>query len=166
MKCLVCGKNYNDYECPRCGFPDLQLPLGKELEEARKKVQPKIDAHRAEFLKKIEVGIKVYYWKDQDGVLAADREEKCSFGSGSALYGKTVWLDQKFARVPEEKTLPIWLYIRVDGTEHERIVELPNLQEAQLQEIGLSMDNGFELCLMLRNDSGTPVYSNRFSLFD
>ena len=40
MKCLVCGKNYNDYECPRCGFPDLQLPLGKELEEARKKVQP------------------------------------------------------------------------------------------------------------------------------
>mgnify|MGYP000514819764 FL=1 len=151
---------------PRCGFPDLQLQLGKELQEARKKVQPKIDAYRAEFLKKIEVGIKVYYWKDQDGVLAAAREEKCSFGSGSALYGKTVWLDQKFARVPEEKTLPIWLYIRVDGTEHERIVELPNLQEAQLQEIGLSMDAGFELCLMMRNDSGTPVYSNRFSLFD
>ena len=112
------------------------------------------------------MGIKVYYWKDQDGVLAADREEKRSFGSGNALYGKTVWLDQKFARVPEEKTLPIRLYIRVDGTEHERTVELPNLQEAQLQEIGLSMDNDFGLCLMLRNDSGTPVYSKRFSLFD
>ena len=38
---------------------------------------------------------------------------------------------------------------------------LPNLQEAQLQEIGISMDQQLDFCMMLRNESGTPVYSEK-----
>lgn len=161
MKCLVCGKNYEDNECPRCGFPDLQMPLGEDLEEARKKVQPMIDTYRKSFLQKVEVGVKIYHWKDENGTLAVDHEEKRAFGSGNDIYGKTVWLDQKFARIPEEKKLPVRVYIRCDGDEREEEMPLPNLQEAQLQEIGISMDQQLDFCMMLRNESGTPVYSEK-----
>ena len=137
------------------------MPLGEDLEEARKKVQPMIDTYRKSFLQKVEVGVKIYHWKDENGTLAVDHEEKRAFGSGNDIYGKTVWLDQKFARIPEEKKLPVRVYIRCDGDEREEEMPLPNLQEAQLQEIGISMDQQLDFCMMLRNESGTPVYSEK-----
>ena len=165
MKCLVCGKVYEDNDCPRCKFPNIQIPLDG-MEEKRKALQPTIDAYRKKFLPKIEVGVVIYHWKDDNGTLAVEREERRSFGTGDALYGKMVWLDQKFARVPEEKTLPIRTYIRMNGEEREEMLQLPNLQEAQLQEIGISMDEAFDLSLHLRNGEGTPVCSEKTPLFE
>lgn len=167
MKCLVCGTSFEGSECPCCGFPDVQIFCDRK--EAIKHLQPEIEKHRKQFLKKVEVGITIFHHKDDHGKLALDREEKRSFGTCDTLYQKDiVWLGQKFSRDKDRDVLPVELYIRCNGKEQKRTVKLPNLFEAELQEIGISMDEELNLCLHLRNRTrtGTPVHSAKIPLFD
>lgn len=166
MKCLVCSKIFEGNKCPRCEFPNIQIPGGpEEYEAGLEALKPMIEQRRRAFLEGIDVGIVIYHWKDQDGAIVEDREETVSFGRGDELRQREVWLDRKFARIPDEPSLPLRVAISVGGKKREEALDIPNLLEAELQEIGIAMDEEFNICLMLRNESGTPTKSRPIPLF-
>jgi hypothetical protein len=163
MKCLVCGKVYEGSECPRCQFPDVQLPGDRE--KALANLKPSIDAYRTTFLQSIKVALVIYRWKDQDGTVILDHEDHIPLGSGYELTQSEQWLSEKFARIPEAKQLSVTIRVTsAEGTQ-TKTIQVPNLQRAELQQLGAQMDDNCNIRLLLRNDTDSPVKSEFVPLF-
>ncbi|MCD8086521.1 MAG: hypothetical protein LUF28_09435 [Clostridiales bacterium] len=136
-------------------------------EAGLKTLQPMIKAHRKEFLNRFQVGVTACYWKDRDGKLVLDREERIPVGTGAELMNGEVWLPQKFARIPDVPELQVRVYI--DNAERHREVQvhLPNLMGRELQELGMKVvmaDLECKLVLLLRNSTEGPVASDGIAL--
>ncbi len=166
MECLVCGKIYEGGECPRCQFPDVQIPgLPEERERAIAKLKPAIDAYRTTFLQTISVDIVCYHWKDRDGQVVLECEKRIPLGKGTELLQREKWLSQKFARIPDQKQLPVTLCITAGESTTRKTVTIPNLQRAELQQIGAEMNQDCKIRLLLRNDTDKPTCSKFVPLF-
>lgn len=152
MKCVVCGKEFNDNSCPVCQFPVIKFP--GDPTEGMRAMKHKIDAFRDHFLSQVSVGIVTYTWKDGDGMIVLDKENELDFGTGTQLYNGVCWISQKFARIPDVKSLDIQLSVHHNGSKSGRKVTLPNLFETELQEIGAALDENLNIQLILRNASG------------
>ena len=166
MKCVVCGKEHSaPSECPVCRFPVIRFP-GDPV-EGMKAMKPQIDSYRAKFLETVDVSIVVYKWKDENGYIVEDSHSNLSFGSGTDLYGNQRWIPQKFARIPEEKSLTVEVLVKYGDTHLTQKHSIPNLMESELQECGASLDEDMNICFMLRNDSHQENYtsSNKVPLF-
>ena len=74
VTCLVCGKQYETGDCPRCKFPDVQIP-GMEREQAIVQLKPVIEASRKAFLETVRVEVISYRWKDRNGTIVLDRKD-------------------------------------------------------------------------------------------
>ena len=162
MKCIVCGKDYEKGNCPVCGFPKIEFP--GDPEQGLRDMKPAIDAYRDDFLSQVSIGIIAYQWKDDNGSIVMDRSERVQIGTGKELLGTTKWLAEKFARIPDEENLQVSLSIQAKGRSEERSVSIPNLKEAELQELGATVDGGLNIQLLLRNSSGT-TQSEKMPLF-
>ena len=162
MKCIVCGKDYEKDKCPVCSFPKIEFPA--DPEKGLREMKPAIDAYRDDFLGLVNIGVIAYQWKDDNGVIAMDRSERIQIGTGKELREHTVWLDEKFARIPDEETLRLSLSVQVNGKTEERSVSIPNLMEPELQEIGAAVDGALNIQLLLRNSSGS-AQSEKMPLF-
>ena len=136
MKCYVCGKQYEGNECPRCAFPAVEIP-NTTWEQGRQALAATITPSRAAFLKSVEVSLVIYHYRDENGVYVLDRE---------------------FARL-EGASFSVRLRLSVRGQTREELVELPNLKAAELQNIGICMDDQFNIRLKLRNASEMPTTS-------
>ena len=157
MKCYVCGKQYEGNECPRCKFPAVEIP-NTTWEQGREALAATITPFRTAFLDTIQASLIVYHHRDENGVYVLDREEAISLGNGAELYGKELWLDRNFARL-EDPTIRIRLRLTVRDNAREEQVELPNLKAAELQQVGIAMDETFNIHLKLRNTSEKPTCS-------
>lgn len=157
MKCYVCGKQYEGTECPRCGFPAVEVP-GASWEDARTALAATIEPFFQGFLDSISVSVTMLQHKDDNGVYVLDWEKPLILGTGKELYDRELWLDQEFARL-EEPTFSVRLNLTVRGKTRTEQVELPNLKAAELQNIGIAMDKQFNLRLKLRNTSEKPTAS-------
>ena len=157
MKCYVCGKQYEGNECPRCAFPAVEIP-NTTWEQGRQALAATITPSRAAFLKSVEVSLVIYHYRDENGVYVLDREESVCLGDGEKLYENEVWLDREFARL-EGASFSVRLRLSVRGQTREELVELPNLKAAELQNIGICMDDQFNIRLKLRNASEMPTTS-------
>ena len=154
MSCLVCYKPLGgNHTCPRCGFkpaPGIGNPV-----MVRKMLEEDAAIHRSAYLSQFDFGITCYHWKDQDGTYVASSTERLSFGTGDKLYDNIIWLDQEFARLPDEDELTIDVSVRQKGAPERTVsCRIPALKEALLQRVGLSLavredSNGKELCMML-----------------
>ena len=162
MKCIVCGKEHEADKCPVCNFPKIEFPA--DPERGLQAMKPAIDAYRDDFLGQVSIGVIAYQWKDDNGVIAMDRMERIPLGTGKELREGTKWLPEKFARIPDEEKLQVILLIQVNGKGEERSVSIPNLMEAELQELGASVDGDLNLQLLLRNSSGS-TQSEKIPLF-
>ena len=127
-------------------------------------MKPAIDAYRDDFLGQVSVGIIVYQWKDDNGVIVGNGSERLQIGTGKELRGSTRWLTEKFARIPDEEKLQVNLSVQVNGKGEERSVSIPNLKEAELQELGAVVDDALNIQLLLRNSSGS-TQSEKMPLF-
>ena len=162
MKCVVCRKEYEKGNCPVCNFPKIEFP--GDPEEGLRAMKPAIDAYRDDFLGQVSVGIIVYQWKDDNGVIVGNGSERLQIGTGKELRGSTRWLTEKFARIPDEEKLQVNLSVQVNGKGEERSVSIPNLKEAELQELGAVVDDALNIQLLLRNSSGS-TQSEKMPLF-
>lgn len=162
MKCVVCGKNFSGESCPACQFPVVHFPGNPE--EGMAAVKPQIEAYRAVFLSFVSVGVMTYTWKDQDGKLALQEKKELSFGGGNELYKNVRWLSQKFARVPEVESLKVDVVVHNKENVTRRVMQVPNLLDAQLQEVGIGINEDMSLQLYLRNENGVTK-SEAESLF-
>ena len=166
MKCVVCGKDHDEHNCPICKFPKIvNLSEGND-EEALDAIREMVERKRKQFLKGLTMGIVTYHWKDDGGELKVEREELLTVGDGLSLYQGTAWCDQKFARVEDADFIPV--QVTVKGDNFERVVELeiPNLREPGLQEVGLSIAGQCEMTASLRNASGSTTSTAKAVFMD
>ena len=77
----------------------------------------------------------------------------CGFtGGGSDLAGKTRWLDQLFARIPDVEKLDLELSIRRNGQKYRQIpVSVPVPGGKHLQQAGISLSPDMKVRLLLKN---------------
>ena len=164
VTCLVCGKKYETGDCPRCKFPDVQIP-GMDREKALIHLKPAIEASRKAFLETVRVDVISYRWKDQDGTIVLDRKDALTLGTGTALTQGEVWLTGKFARIADEAFVPVKIRVTAGDEVTEKTVRVPNLQKPELQQLGAKLDQDLNITLLLRNDSQKPVQSDPTPLF-
>ena len=168
MNCLVCGNPMTNTEndCPRCGFHYLDY-LGGDWAQAVEAQKPDAVFYRTNtFLPKFDLGITCYRWKDENGTIALASTERISFGTAAALEKNTVWLNQEFARLPDEDKLTVEVSVKEQGRA-ERTLQftLPALTEPELQRLGLALDADLKLTLKLKTASGKrEVTSNTIGL--
>lgn len=164
ITCLVCGKQYENGDCPRCQFPDVQIPGSRK--KAIQSLKPAIDSYRAHFLTTVRVEVLSYYWKDQNGTLTLDHEKRLLLGTAAELSQGEKWMEQTFARIPDAKLLPVRLAI-VFGEETRLLtISIPNLLGAELQQLGAVMDADCNLRLLLRGSTQPPTQSQPVAIFD
>lgn len=154
MRCIACYKEFPEGAdvCPRCNFTNYDT-IGDDAMPALKALAAK---HREQFLKKYDLGVMIYTWKDQDGTIVLDQKQRLSFGTVDRLVGKTTWLSQKFARIPDTGSMTVDLSIQKQDTIGRILpvaISLP--QEKQLQQLGVSVSDDLTLTLMLKNDTTT-----------
>lgn len=163
MKCLVCGKDYEAAECPRCHCPDV-LIVG-DREKALEKILPTINQYRINFARTVKLSLITYRWKDLNGHLALDQKELISLGTAEELMQSEKWLDNKFARIADSEKITVDVCIATDDSEQTVTVVVPNLKKAELQQLGARVDDSFGLSLLLRNDTEAPTISEPVALF-
>lgn len=150
MQCLVCYKTLDGNICPRCGFQHVDI-IG-DSEKALELQKSLADMYRPTFLKRYNVGVTSYFWKDDNGEIVLDTAKRLPFGTADVMINQTVWLDQEFARIPDEEELTIELSVKKDDAEAYPVqVRLPALKEKQLQKIGVSLTDDLKLRLVLKN---------------
>lgn len=163
MKCLVCGKEYEAAECPRCHFPDIQI-VG-DRQKALETMRPTIEKFRTAFLREVKIFLVIYRWKDENGQVVLHREEKKLLGAADELMKEEVWLAEKFARIANQKTITATVSVVMGGEERTVPIAIPNLQKPELQQLGASVDSDCHLHLLLRNDTEKPTMSQPVALF-
>lgn len=163
MKCYVCGKTYTGNVCPRCRFPAVEVP-NTTWEQGRLALAATIAPFRAAFLESIRVSMIAFYHRDENGFYVPDREEEILLGTGTALYENEVWLDREFARREDQPSIRIHLRLTTGSNTRQELVEVPNLHAPELQKLGITMDDQFQIRLKLRNTSETPTCSNPLEL--
>lgn len=150
MKCQVCGKEFDAAECPRCKFPDIQIPeAGRE--QALASLMPTINHWRNNFLNGIRVELVCYHWKQSGDKVVPDGQTYQLLGTGGELRQQERWLDQWFARVPDQQDLKVTVMITAGQEKWEQQIVVPNLMQPELQQIGAYVDEEFNLHLRLRN---------------
>lgn len=163
MKCLVCKKVFEGPACPRCSFPVIAVPA--EVTNGENAVTPLIARHRQSFLKSVHIGMKIYYWKEAHGSVVLDREEHLRFCPNRVLEPGEYWLDRKFARIPDEKQLSLTVIVEYGSETIEKTVEIANLEDAALQEVGLDLNEDYSWRLLVKNEMGHLTTSGYFPLF-
>lgn len=163
MKCLVCGKVYEAAECPRCRFPNIQM-VG-DREKALENLMPKISAYKTNFLSGVTVELVAYRWKDRDGQVVLDREERMPLGTAEELMRGEKWLAEKFARIPDREEISVTVCIMAGTEKREVLIVVPNLHKPELQQLGAGMDDACNLRILLRNDTEEPTSSAWIPLF-
>ena len=158
MKCFVCNQEYQGAVCPRCTFPNVQVP-GATREKAMQDLAPTIAVYKNNFLSTIRLDVVICYWKDEQGLTVLDHEDTICLGTGTELYQKEMWHEQKFARIENEPRIFVTLRITMGDKTREQQVALENISDPYLQQLGVEMDGEFNICLKLRNDAGTETYS-------
>ena len=156
--CLVCFKPLplGEDVCTRCGFQHYP-GLDDDQEAVRNFQRPRAAKSRSEkFLPRFDLGVTSYYWKDENGTIAPDTTKRLSFGTAADMEKKTVWLNQEFARLPDEDKLDIEVSVKQDGAKDRTVrFQLPALKEPQLQRLGLELTQDLQLKLTLKNDKSS-----------
>lgn len=164
MKCLVCGKEYEAAECPRCHFPDVQI-VGDQ-KQALAAMMPTIEKFRANFMNTVNISLEIYYWKDKNGQVVLDRREEVPVGTVKALRQGETWVERKFARIADQEQIPVTILVDMGEGKHSVSISVPNLKKAELQQLGVTMDERYNLQLLLRNETEQPTKSKPYALLD
>ena len=164
MRCRVCFNEVpNGVDvCPCCGF--TQYDVIGDTKEALTILGTMADKHRNVFLRKYDLGVNIFTWKDKDGTIVLNEKKRISFGTCDTMQKNTVWLESQFARIPDVSEQSVELSVIKSG-EPEKIIEvkIPALKEAELQKLGAEMNDDLTVSLVLKNDT-SQTKSNPVSI--
>ena len=151
--CKACGKEIQSALCLRCGF--RQPAVIGDPQGAQSVMAELANRHRIGYLRQFDIGVTVYYWKEKGDQVVLDRQQRLSFGTGETLQGRTCFLEQKFARLPEVTELELQLSVLKNGEKFRELsVSLPVPPGAHLQQLGAALTPSLELLLTLKNPQG------------
>lgn len=168
MKCYVCGKEYNDDFCPICEFSEVYVPGFKTKEEVRAILEPFIREHSAKFFPRVNVGIMLYdYVVSEDKTEVEETEYRDIFGGLSLEKPKnTVWLNRTFDRPSDAGTVPVELFVTVDGKQVRTFsVKVPQIVTAEQLKIGLRAETEARVSVGIQDEKGKTVFSEPCPLF-
>jgi len=161
MKCLVCNYVFSGTACPKCGFPVVEIP--GDYETGLKTLQPTIQKYRAEFCKKIKLGISVHNYDVTDTV-SYKGEENIALGTADSFISRTTWLNGEFTNIPSRGQIPVTVNVSVgDSPAYQLTLNANNLPSEMLQ-LGISMDDQLRICLVLRDKTGKTSSTEVVSL--
>lgn len=163
MKCAVCGREFAGSICPLCGFPVFSIP--GDAEEAARKRRKMTKEYRDRFLKQVDVSIEFYRGREESGTVAFSESESRRVGSASELLGQTVWLSEMFARIPGAEKITVSVTAVVGAQNIGKTIEIPNLTEPWLQQLGFELRDDMRLILRLRDEAGNTAESGAEELF-
>ena len=148
MNCLVCGtplKNKGN-DCTCCGFHYLDS-VGGSFEENLDLQRSRADYYRAnDFLPRFELAVRSYYWKDGLGKIVQASRERLAFGNAAKLQKGTVWLQQEFARMPDEKPMTVEICVlEEDAPERTIRFDMPQFEEPDLLRVGLRVEEAWHM---------------------
>ena len=95
----------------------------------------------------------IYQWKDQNGLVKEASHAPVYFAAGSILASGEFWYPQKLARIPDQEFLPVTLAFKKGNTEWQVPIQVPNLKQAELQQVGFRLEDELQVRLLLKNDS-------------
>lgn len=154
MKCIACayempeGRN----QCPRCNC--WQYKLNNTPEEIAA-LNLLANSHRATFLQDFDFGIAVYSWKDRDGDIVADGQTRQSFGAGSGLLNRKVWLDQEFASAPGTREVTVQCSVYRAGSAYSTIaVRIPIPVGQGPMRLGMEVHDDLTVSMYLKKEMG------------
>lgn len=146
--CRCCYQRFPEEttNCPRCSLTNFVILGGEEEREAQyKALAPLVDGHRRNFLKKYDVSVVCYYWKDQDGTIELDTKKRLSLGTAADLLEQVVWLDQEFARNIEDE-LDLELVVSGNGMEDRFLhATVEPSKEAVLWKLGVEVSKDLQV---------------------
>lgn len=151
MKCLVCGKTFENNECPRCGFPVVESPNAASLQAM---LEGPARTYRASFWKEWEISVPVQCWQEQDGALVPGVETPLPLGSAAALRDGPLTLPTLLSRLPEAEELqvPLQFSCKRTGWTERHTLTLPNIQAPGLQHLTARAEGEDALRLYLHSE--------------
>lgn len=153
--CKACGKDLTGAKsnCPRCGFRPPAVIGDPEVAQAL--IAKRVAKHRDEFLHRLDVGVTVHLWREQEDTVVTAGQQRLSFGIGNTLLDAPCFLKQKFSRIPDLPEMAVEVSVRKDGTDFmSRTVSLPVPPGSHLLELGAQLSSALELKLILKNPRG------------
>lgn len=173
MRCPICYKNFEGYECPVCSFPVIDIPVetSDNYEESIKELKPTIISYKNEFTDRVNVGIVLNHYSFDGVELSLEKEESIAFGRLSSLVGQTKWLECSFDNMSEREFVDTCVYADVSDrsgrtVRTELTVLTPNVNDGESQRLGITVDESFKLQLNVRSDKGTERASENVYLFN
>lgn len=163
MKCYVCGTENieNKARCPLCDFPVPSIVDESELV----KLKEISDKYRSNKLRGIKIGIIIYSHKKEGENLLLNCEEMLTLAEGEQLRpGKTVWCEQKFARVDSEETIRLTVWLKKDNQQIKQYLVTAKIPDSEgFWFVGLRMLDGWKLQCVLK-DKESETVSDDFTL--
>ena len=153
MRCVACGNDHwEGAECPRCHFPVYEM-LGEDLDQSLAQIRAFAEEYRKEYLNDLQLGVVTYQWQDVDGIIREKSHTPIYFAAGSILSSGEFWYQQKLARIPDQDTIPVTLALKKGKQEWQIPVQVPNLKQAELQQVGFRLEDELHVRILLKNDS-------------
>ena len=153
--CKACGRDLTGAKgsCPRCGFRPPAV-IG-DPEAAQALIAKRAVKHMKEFMQRLDVGVTVYLWKEQEDAVVSNGQQRLSFGTGDSLQEAPRFLERKFSRVPDLAEMEVEISLLKDGDVlTEQTVSLPVPPGSHLLELGAQLTSSLELKLILKNPQG------------
>lgn len=161
MNCYVCGTKLEEMEdhCPCCG--EYVVEIIGDSAEAEQVLKEKGEKRRNKLLSRYEMEITVYKWEEEQS-----KKMSAVIAPVPSMYHEAQWLDESFARVPGIDEIELETVIKKDGEERKVTFTLSSFSTPTFLHIGATVEDGFLLRLLLKNDGGEVHKSEAVSLLE
>lgn len=155
-KCLVCGMEYTEWECPVCRYKEVYIlnPSKEDIEVQKQEVVE----WRRNILKKAGLRIQVYSYKNKisaggEDIVMEEPDQASIFLSAADLApGESIWYQEEFLNLRRNMELSCEI-IKIDGSIVRKKEELKNPGvDMETIRVGILMEDGFVLRMILGNE--------------
>jgi len=150
MKCLSCGKVYDQGKCPVCGLQSV-IAIGDMDDMQKKQFEVFAEKWRENFVGNIELSIVAYEWQaNANEILELAEKHYLPFPKFVDMkLGETYWINEQFAR-NDGNSLNLTLSAKKDSATKEVAVTIPAPKTEDFWHIGVSIEEGFSAKLHLK----------------
>lgn len=156
MRCLVCGKELSEATaCPVCGEKVVAV-VGNMSPELKEKFIIKAREKKEKELKDVNVFLRSYYWKEENGELVEKERQDIQIGQnfGKLDLEQIVWGNQKYARQTGGEELLLTVVIKDgDGKDREETTKVIAPRTEGFWQIGCVLKPGFKIVIRVGDEN-------------
>lgn len=164
MKCCACYSELRDDKsiCDICGMQNIKI-IGDVDEMAISTIEKLGKDYRQEQLGNVNLSLKAYEYEMNDSGLKEKAFQKVQLTNAvNLVYGKTVWLEKKFASIPTERCMDLDLILDGKNTTYVTVhFHAPQVED--FWYVGIEMKEGFRATIKIGNEQNF-VETEEFSI--